>query len=222
MRLESRLSMIRRGAAAALLLGWCGWLAGTTGCASMPEGQELARDTSTNLRDLRDDLVKLKESTIATASSLDNMAHGSGDARERYARFESAHDQLRKRAERMRAQSRDMNERANEYMDNWEKEIRDIDDEELREGAEARKMRVQHTLGDVRKRLAEAREAFDPYDRKLESIRRYLENDLTAEGIEEAKPKMDEAASQVRRVEAPLEGAIARLEDLSRALQAPE
>lgn len=207
--------------AAALLLGLAG-LGSAPGCSSMPEGQSLAQDTSTSLRDLRDELVRLEASTVAVAASLDNLAHGPGTARERYDRFQGEHDQLRRRAERMRARSRDMNERANEYLDNWEGEIREIDDDELREGAEARRARVKRTLSDVRQKLAAARDAFDPYDRKLEAIRRYLENDLTAEGLAEARPKLDEAAGEARRIQRPLDGAIARLEDLSRALSAPQ
>ena len=118
-------------------------------------------------------LVSLSELTDPTQTDLRG-------AYDRYcdnlARLVEHSDTMKREADAMRA-SRD------EYFGKWEEKVTEIDNPTIRKSAEARRKRLRDSHERIITTSGEARDAYQPFMKDLQDIKKFLANDLSKGGI---------------------------------------
>jgi hypothetical protein len=90
-------------------------------------------------------------------------------------------------AEEAGARARTMQVRSNDYVTEWQAEIKGISDEGLRKTSQDRMTSAKTDFDEVASLAREAREAYQPYMQGLQDMENVLANDLTSAGIESAR-----------------------------------
>jgi hypothetical protein len=91
------------------------------------------------------------------------------------ARMQQHSETMRREAEAMRG-SRDV------YFETWERKLVEIDNPKIRQSAEARRRRLRDAHESITTASLEARDAYAPFMKDLQDIRKYLAADLTKSG----------------------------------------
>ena len=193
---------------------WC--LALAIGCSSNGKPAKESAQAVDTLGDTRRALVEAKEQVNQTTAAMNALSSGGGaDLKSNYAKFGRAVAETQEDAERARRRGADMRERADAYVARWQKEMSDVQNPELRAGAEARREKVKQNFERVQSAAHAARDAYQPYMNSLQDIQKVLAVDLTPQGVQTARPAIDQANAAARTLNERLDALIRELDDVS-------
>lgn len=207
-------------------------LAAASACAS--SGYERASATADKTSAYRENLVRLGQQVGLTTDALRALSENPGDSprsnRETFETFARELANLEARAERSRETYGRMDGRAESFFGGWSEDAAQITDADLKKSAETRRTTLQASYEELAQGQEAADQALARFVRVLTDLSLYLENDLTAAGIAQARSTIqkalaDGAALQVQlgdQVRATDEagGALAPLKDLAPSQQA--
>jgi hypothetical protein len=156
--------------------------AASSSSAAAPARQTVA--TANGLEQFRANLAQGDQQIDRTLASLAEVTDPNQQdlrgAFDRYcdnlARMREQSDVVHREADEMRA-SRD------QYFAKWEQRVTEIDNPTIRASAEARRKRLRDAHEQIVTASSEAKDAYVPFMKDLEDIRKYLANDLSKSAI---------------------------------------
>jgi hypothetical protein len=171
-----------------------------------------AERTGKGIAEFRDEILNIKKEADATMVALDKiMATAASDPRKAFKEYDSAVPRLEGAAEKARKRSEDMKARGQAYFKEWEKQLAELKNEDVRKLADERKAKLQTTFGEIRTTMEPVKEQFNAWLVDLKDLRSYLTMNLNLEGIDAAKDLMAKAKTEGQDVQKTLDKVIAEL-----------
>jgi hypothetical protein len=97
------------------------------------------------------------------------------------------------------------------YFKDWEKELAEVSNPEVRKLAQERKAKLQATFDSIKTFMEPARDQFNTWLANLKDLQTYLNNDLTIGGIDAAKELIGKTKTNGHAVQQSLDKVIAEL-----------
>jgi hypothetical protein len=184
---------------AAGLLG----LALAAGC-TLP-GHVKGVKTASRLDNLESSIEELRSGVAASSTALTVLlARKDQDPTAAFHQFEDAVHALEGAQKRVDARLADVRHEAEAYFLAWKQQAATIDDEDLKEQSEERRVELATAVDEVSSALEPAHEALDTYLGSLRDTLKYLSIDLTSDGIASISDRAKSASKSARSIDAKL------------------
>jgi len=158
------------------------------GCGTT-SGYKQADKTGEGIADFREAIVNGKKAIDATMKSLDQVAvSATTDPRKAFEQFSKDVANLESAANDARKCSQNAKDQGKAYFAQWEKQLADVKNPDIRALAEARKAKLQESFDKIRLLAEPLKAQFGPWMSDLKDLQKYLANDLTIAGVDAAKP----------------------------------
>jgi hypothetical protein len=189
-----------------------------TGCGTT-SGYKQADKTGAGIAEFRDDIVNGKKGIDATMKSLGDVAASANtDPRKAFERFSKDVANLESTAEKVRNRAKDMQQQGQDYFKQWEKQMAEVNNPEIRKLAEERKAKLQESFVTIRKYTEPLKAQFDPWMSDLKDLQKYLSNDLTVTGVDAAKSLFTKTQSEGLEVQKSMDALVAELNTVAAVL----
>lgn len=182
-----------------------------SGCGTT-KGYKQADKTGAGIADFRDEIVKGKAAIDATMKSLgDIAATANTDPRKAFSQFSKDVANLDSTADKIRKRAQSMHEQGEAYFKQWETELTQVNNPDIRALAEQRKAKLQETFSSIRKYTEPLKTQFEPWMSNLKDLEKYLGNDLTIGGVDAAKPLFNKTTEGGLEVQKSMDALVAEL-----------
>lgn len=172
--------------AAALLLA---------GCAS--SGYQKGEKTAQNIQTAANRISALPALVDKTLASLDDLVNKpAADLRPQFKQFSANLAEVESAGKEVGAARRSMGEKSKEFFAEWDKQLAQINNEDIKARSEARKKEVTEKLEAIKRSYTEAETAFRPFVSELKDVQKYLSVDLTTGGVAAIKETVAKANQQ--------------------------
>ena len=176
------------------------------GCAS--HNYDKGQATAASLKASSEKIDAASGQLNATLASLNDLVNNpQPDLRPQYTKFSNNVDDLGKLARHVQDSVAAMREKGKEFFDQWNAQLAEIKNEDIRSRSTARQQEVSAALSDVKTSYAEAETAFRPLMSNLRDIQKYLGIDLTRAGV----ASMKDITAKTNEESATLRTAVAKL-----------
>jgi hypothetical protein len=138
--------------------------------------------------------------------------------REAFQAFAQSLGDLESVAEKARKRGEEMKARGKEYFDQWQKQMGQVQNPEIRTLAEERKAKLQAAFDNIKRYAEPLKAQFDPWLADLKDLRTYLSNDLTVTGVDAAKSLFAKTQSEGLEVQKSMDALVAELNSVTAAL----
>jgi hypothetical protein len=187
------------------------------GCKT--SGYQQADKTGAGIASFRDEIVKCKQATDSTLTALDQIALAANtNPRPAYENYCKQVANLDSSANRVRKSAQEMKDNGQAYFAQWEQQLSQVKDENIRKMAQDRKAKLQESFDKIKEYTEPLKEQFDPWMQSLKDLQTYLSNDLTVNGIAAAKKPFAAAKSNGAKVQKSMDGLVEELNDLAATL----
>jgi hypothetical protein len=175
-------------------------------------GYKQADKTGASIAEFRDEILNIKKEADATMVALDKVVtSATTDPRKAFKEFDKAVPRIDDAAKKAKKRAEDMKARGQEYFKQWEKELAEVNNEDIRKLAEERKAKLQATFGSIKSFMEPARDQFNTWLADLKDLQKYLGNDLTIAGVDAAKELISKTKAEGQGVQQSLDKVIAEL-----------
>jgi hypothetical protein len=182
-------------------------------------GYKKADKTGASIAEFRDEIINIRKEVEATVLALDKILETANtDPRKAFKEFDKAVPRVENAAQKAKKRSEDMKAKGKAYFDQWEKELATLNDPEIRQLAQQRKLKLQGTFDALRSVMEPARDQFNVWLSSLKDVRQYLSNDLTINGIDAAKELITKTKTSGREVQQTLDVVITELNTIAATL----
>jgi hypothetical protein len=165
-------------AAAALLLAGCGTTA----------GYKQADRTGAGIAEMRAEVVNGQKAIDQTVLALEQVAATANtDPRRAFEQYSKSLASLESTATKTRKRSEEIKARGQAYFKQWEQELAQVKNPEIRQLAEQRKAKLEAAFDSIKQYAEPLKTQFDPWLSDLKDLKTYLSNDLTIAGVDAAK-----------------------------------
>ncbi len=197
----------------------CAGVAGLlTGCGTTA-GYKQADKTGAGIAEFRTEIVNGKKGIDATMKSLGDIATTANtNPRKAFEQYSKSVADLESTAGKIRKRAQDMKEQGQSYFKQWEQQMAQVNNPEIRTLAEQRKAKLQETFDSIRKYTEPLKVQFDPWMSDLKDLHKYLSNDLTVAGVDAAKNLFIKAQTEGWEVQKSMDGLVAELNTISATL----
>ena len=159
-----------------------------TGCGTTA-GYKQADKTGAGIAEFREEIVKGKTAIDNTMTALNQIAASANtDPRKAYEQYIKRLGDLNSAADRVKKRAQEVKEQGQAYFKQWEKQMAEVQNSEIRILAEQRKTKLQQTFDTIKQYTEPLKAEFDPWVSDLKDLQKYLSNDLTIAGVDAAKP----------------------------------
>jgi len=184
-----------------------------TGCAS--DNYHKGAGTATALRHSSDLITQGgAQIDVSLAALNDLVSHPQPDLRKQFDVFVNSVDNLGSTAKEVTESTEAMKVQGASYFAGWDHEIALMQNEDIRNRSEARRIEVAAQFDRISRQYDAASIAFQPYMSDLRDVQKYLSTDLTAGGLTAIK----EIAIRTTDDAAPLKDTLARLSEQFKGL----
>jgi len=179
----------------------CALLAG----CSTPSGYQLADKTGKSMAEFRQQTIAMKQAVDGTVKALDQISEtASTNPRSAYEQFVKAVDKLASASASARKSGQEMTERGQAYFSQWQQEMAQVQNADIRQLAEQQKAKIK-------KLTVPLHTQFDTWMTDLQGLKSYLGNDLTVTGVNAAKNLFQKSQAEGMDVQKSLEALEAEL-----------
>ena len=175
---QIRLTSLAIAASLAGLLAGCG----TT------SGYKQADKTGAGISEFRTEIVNAKKAIDQTVQALNQVAVSANtDPRKPFEQFTKSLSKLESVAEKARKRGEQMKAQGKAYFDQWEKQLAEVNNPEIRRLADEQKTKLRATFASIKKYSEPLKAQFEPWLSDLKDLQKYLSNDLSVSGVAAAK-----------------------------------
>jgi hypothetical protein len=175
-------------------------------------GYKMADKVGASIAEFRDEIINIKKEVDTTMVALDKIVTtAASDPRKAFKAFDKAVPEIDDAAKKAKKRATDMKERGQAYFAAWEKELAGVNNAEIRQLAEERKVKLQAAFGNIRTLMEPARDQFTSWLANLKDLQKYLSNDLTIGGIDAAKELIGKAKTEGQGVQQSMDRVIGEL-----------
>lgn len=196
-------------AGVACLLAGCGTTA----------GYKQADKTGAGIAEYRDEVVNVKKAVDATIKSMDQVeVTANTDPRKAFEQFSKDLAALDSAASKARQRGQEMKSQGEAYFVNWEQQLAQVKNPEIKQLAEQRKDKVRAAFDGIKKVAEPLRAQFDPWLSDLKDLQAYLNNDLTIAGVDAARSQFTKAKADGEEVVKSMDALVAELNSIAAAV----
>lgn len=200
----------------ALLVGAATWL--LTGCGTTA-GYKKADKTGADIAQFREDIVRAKTSVDNTVKSLNEIAvTADTNPRKAYEQFSENVNRLEADSARAKKSGTDMKAQGQAYFAQWEKQLAEIQNPQIKKLAEQQKNKLRQTFSSIQSYTEPLKAQFDPWLSDLKDLQKYLGNDLTIAGVDAAKGLFAKTRSEGYEVQKSMDSLVAELNTIAATL----
>jgi hypothetical protein len=186
-----------------------------SGCASS-SGYKQADKTGAGIAEFREEIVNGKKAIDATMKSLGEIATTANtDPRKAFGQYSKDVSNLESAAAKIRKRGQTMQEQGQAYFTQWEKQLAEVNNPEIRNLAAQRRAKLQETFDSVRKYTEPLKDQFDPWMSDLKDLQKYLSNDLTIAGVDAAKGLFSKTTNEGLEVQKSMDALVAELNTIA-------
>jgi len=113
-----------------------------------------------------------------------------------------------------------MRQKGEAYFAGWDAQIAAINDQELRSLSTERRQQVSDSYARIQQEMQNSKAAFEPLLSDLKDIGTYLDNNLTAEGMDAVKPLLPPAKNRAITVRDSINHVMRELDKVAAAISA--
>jgi hypothetical protein len=188
------------------------------GCGTT-SGYKQADKTGEGIAEFRVEITNGKKAIDNTMKALDSIAlSATTDPRKAFEQYAKAVSNLESVAEKAKKRGTDMQTSGKAYFDQWEKQMSEVQNPEIRKLAQERKTKLQEAFASIKKYSEPLKTQFGPWMSHLKDLQTFLSNDLTIAGVDAAKGLFAKAKTEGQDVQKSMDGLIAELNTVSAAL----
>jgi len=196
MKLSTFTTVLLSAAAAALI----------TGCAS--SGYQKSDQAAANIQKAATQIDALPAQIDKTLAALNGIVDKpQPNLVPQFKTFSSELENLKSQAQDIQDLRRKMGESGQAFLTDWDQQLAQIKNEDIKSRSQSRMDEVKKQLNDVKAHYEEAANAFKPFMSELKDIQKYLSIDLTTAGIDSLK----KTVASVNKKAAPLKESIAKV-----------
>lgn len=184
-----------------------------TGCAS--DNYNKSANTAATLTQSARMITKgnrLIDESLADLNDL--VSNPNPDLRKQFKTFNNAVDELGVLAQDIASKAEEMKSQGADYFARWDKELAQIQNEDIRGRSETRRNEVASRFDRMSQQYDQSRTAFQPFLSDLRDVQKFLSTDLTAGGLAAIK----DTAAKATQDAVPLKETLARLSDEFKSL----
>ena len=160
--------------------------------ASAPRAGTLA---PSGLDQFRADLVRGEQQVDGTLAALGELTDpNQADLRGAYDRYTDQLTRMKAQADSMKNEADAMRASRDAYFAKWEDRAMEIENPTIRASAEARRKRLRDAHERIATASGDVRDAYEPFIKNLEDIRKYLSTDLSKASVAD----LEDAAKSTR------------------------
>lgn len=195
--------------AAAIAIGAAG-----AGCAS--SGMDTAASTAERMDELGASLEEVSANIDATSGALETLvAQPNGDLKKLFGDYRDTLEKLEKSAAKAGDDARKSIDQKDEFLENWEKKLEEIESQQIRDISAARRDEAKAAFAATHSALEEVQVTFEPLMQQLRDVRASLTHDLNPAGVNAIAPIAKQVAENVKRSKDALAKVSAELSQLS-------
>jgi hypothetical protein len=196
-------------AAAALLVAGCGTTA----------GYKQADKTGEGIADMRAEIVNGQKAIDQTVLALEQVAATANtNPRKAFGHYSKCVSDLEATAAKIRKRSDEMKARGQTYFQQWEQELAQVKNPEIRELAEQQRTKLQASFDNIKQYAEPLKTQFDPWLSDLKDLRTYLHNDLSISGVDAAKSQIAKTRDEGAEVQKSMNALVAELNSVAATL----
>lgn len=169
-----------------------------TGCSSTPKGD--GSKTAQSLTSVADSVRQGEEQARATLDALNQMIARPGDIAAQYGQFTKALASLDSHAKRVRDAAASMQKSGAAYLDQWNEQLAQISNEDIRKRSEKRQADVAKSLENLQSDYQKLADSFKPFMSDLRDIESVLKTDLTGAGLDSIKKIASKVTKQADKI----------------------
>lgn len=189
-----------------------------TGCGTT-SGYKQADKTGAGIAEFRTEIVNGKTAIDTTMKALDQIAVSANtDPRKAFEQFSKTVGNLDSTANKVRKRAQDMQAQGKAYFAQWEKQLAEVKNEEIRNLAAQRRAKLQETFDNIKTVAEPLKTQFDPWMSDLKDLEKYLANDLTIAGVDAAKGLFAKTKAEGIEVQKSMDALVAELNTIAATL----
>lgn len=187
----------------------------TAGCASSSAYKQ-ADKTGAGIADFRDEVVNVKKAVDGAMALLSQTTEDAAtDPRKAFTAFAKSVDKVEDARQKAAKRANDVKAQGAAYFKQWEKELANIANPDIRALAEQRKAKLNEIFSKVGPLLETAKADFDPFLADLKDLRTFLSQDLTVAGVDAAKDIIKKTREHGTKLQTSLDNLIAEMNSVS-------
>jgi hypothetical protein len=189
-----------------------------TGCGTTA-GYKQADKTGAGIAEFRTEIVNGKKAIDETMKSLDQIAVSANtNPRKAFEQFSKSLANLESVAAKARKRGQEMKEQGQAYFKQWEQQMAQVQNPEIRRLAEQQKARLEATFDNIRKYTEPLKAQFDPWLSDLRDLNKYLSNDLSISGVDAAKGLFTKTRNEGIEVQKSMDALVGELNTVAATL----
>lgn len=188
-----------------------------SGCSENREGNVRANPTVKTIKQSREEIVEAKNEIGKSLATLNQLVH-QADLKKSFSEFSDELENIRDREANVRKQRLKMEENGNEYIKEWQAEIAQFSNNDLKKSSIDRQTEVKHKFSETTESYKKLDEVYEPFIKNLTEIQVELRNDLTPASAQNIRPVVDAATTEGEKVQAQADILISQLDDLNASL----
>lgn len=193
-------------------------VAAFSGCGTTAGYKQVDR-TGESIADFRTEIVNGSKAIDATVKALNDIAtSATTDPRKAFEAYSKSIDKLESASNRVTDRAKTIQSDGKAYFANWEKQLSEVKNPEIRELAVQRKARLQETFSRIREVVTPLKAQFGPWMSDLKDLQKYLGNDLTVAGIDAARASITKAQSEGADVQRSMQAVVSELNSVAAAI----
>jgi hypothetical protein len=187
------------------------------GCAT--SGYQQADKTGAGIAQFREEVAKAKLAVDDTVKSLGQVAvTANTNPRDAFKQFSKSLANLESTAAKAKKRAQDVKAQGQTYFANWEKELAQLKNPEIKALAVQQRAKLQATFDSIRKVAEPLKAQFDPWLSDLQDLQKYLSNDLTISGVDAAKGMFAKTQTEGFEVQKSMDALVAELNTVANTL----
>jgi hypothetical protein len=189
-----------------------------SGCGTTA-GYKQADKTGAGIAGFREEITKASAAVNETVKCLDDIATTANtDPRKAFESFSQSLANLESAAAKARKRAQDMKERGQAYFAEWEQQLAQINNPEIKNLAMQQRAKLQATFENIKKVAEPLKAQFDPWLSDLKDLQKYLSNDLTISGVDAAKSLFARTQAESLEVQKSMDALVAELNTVAATL----
>jgi uncharacterized phage infection (PIP) family protein YhgE len=184
------------------------------GCAS--GNYKKGASTAAGLSQSADKITAGKARIDSTLMALNSLVKSpQGDLVPKFKQFNDAVTALQSAAKNVSASVKDMRDKGNEYFKNWDEQLAQISNEDIKKRSTERKGKVQKEFIDVNNSYTQFENALNPFMSHLKDIQTALRTDLTVGGVSVVQNAANDANHEAKPLKKSLDELVKQFRELS-------
>ena len=169
----------------------------------------------------REEILNGKKAVDATVKSLgDVAASATTNPRKAFEAYTKSVANLESTAAKVTKRSKDMQEQGKAYFAQWEKQLAEVSNPEIKKLAAERKAKLQETFASIKTAAEPLKAQYAPWMADLKDLQKYLSNDLTIAGVDAAKGVFAKTRAHGAEVQKSMDTLVAELNTVAATLTA--